>query len=453
MLSAAFVNFWRTDLTRTCFLSFVPQEDLKALRLVCHDFAQDAAPQLFAELTLRFNVNTFSRHARMIALERIGHYVRTLSFQFHHTADTFLPPLLVPETLEDVNFLYEPHIDRSRPTSSSSASSGSRYGDDEMNDLLVKHYPPLFHAATNITAFTQAISALPNVRRLNVGCSSQGSNHRYRKNVVDYALASLRIAVEQANPTLLESLVLDPIHPAAIQYLRPVASFGASPASTRVWRRIKNLSITMDSFEYGRDLPSDHLKILHTYLQNFVSLERLEFGWLGEKGPCPLSLDAEPCTSRPTSLDCSNACPRSAALPSCKPIKFRHLRFMHLSNATLDSTQAASFIILHRKVLHEFNFNGCHLRSGTWDDALAPLSRIAGNEDWKRPKEEVMDVPLMLSPMEEKPRTDFVLSNLWDDAQKTHKGLQTLKKMSLRTRELLPLHVRRLLRNARVGWH
>ena len=453
MISAAFTRFWRTDLTRTGLLSFVPNEDLRALRLVCHELSLDVAPELFGELRLDFNVNTFSRQSRMMALERIGHHVKSLSFRLPHSSETFLPPLIAPETLEEINFLYEPHVVSSRPASSSSASSGSRYGDCEINDLLIKHYPPLFHAAANITAFTRAICALPAIRKLTVSCPNQPSGQRYRKTVVDYALASLRVAVEHANPSQLEELVLCPIHPGAIQNLRPFASFGASPASTRIWRRIKKLSIAMDSFGYGRDLPSDHLKVLHTYLRTFVALEHLHFTWLGEKGPCPLSLDAEPCTSRPTSLDCSNTCPKSGALPSCKPIKFRHLRSMHLSNATLDSSQAASFIMLHRKVLRDFNFDECHLRSGTWEMALAPLSRIAGNDDWKGRQEEVMDVPLMLSPVEEKPQMDFVPSRLWDDSHTRHRGLQTLKKMSLRTKEILPLHMRRLLRTAMVGWH
>ena len=454
MTSASFNRFWQTDLTRNCFLSFLQHDELKALRLTCHEAALDIAPQLFAELVVHFNVNTFSRHSRMVALGRIGRHVRTFSFRLPHTARTFLPPLLVPETLEEINFVYEPHVVSSRPSSASSASSGSRYGDDEIDDLLIKHYPPIFHAATNINAFTRALCALPNLKTLKISCEQQSTTHSDRRSVVDYALSSLRVAVEQANPPMLENLVLEPVHATAIQYLRPFASFGASPCSTRVWRRIKRLNIAMESFKYGRDLPCDHLKMLHTYLQDFTSLEHLDFTWLGDNGPCPLSLHAEPCTSRPTSLDCSNACPKSAARSSCKPIKLRRLRSMHLRNARLDATQAASFIMLHRKVLREFNFDECHLRSGTWDEALAPLSRIAGNDDWKEKRvEEVLEVPLIFSSVEEKPRVELVVSKMWNENDSSHRGLQTLKNIGLRTREILPLHVRRLLRSARLGWH
>lgn len=453
MTSAAFLKVWRNDLIRHCLLSHAGKDDLKALRLVCTDFALDVAPVLFCSINVHFITNSFSRQARLLALERIGHYVREFEFTMPHTADTFLPPLIAPDSLEEISFVYEPQVVSSRPASASSSSSGSKYGSCEMADLLIKHYPPLFHAATNISAFVRVLTAMSNLRQLKITCPGQGAGQRYRRDVVDYALISLRVAVEQANPTSLEILMLDQIHPAAALYLRPQLSYGSSPASTRVWRRIKRLEITMASFAYGRDAPSDHLKVLHTYLQSFTSLEHLQFRWLGEKGPCPLSLDAEPCTSRPASLDCAKACPKSCALPSCKPIKFRHLRTMQLENATLDSTQAAAFIMLHRKVLHEFQFDDCHLRSGSWDDALAPLSRITGNERWKQKQEEVMDVPLLLSPVDERASMDCIRSRLWDDPSLRRKGYEALRKMSLRTKEMVPGHFKRLLRGARVGWH
>ena len=453
MSSIAFLRFWQNDLIRHTFLSHSSQEDLKALRLVCYEFADDVAPTLFSSINLHFTANSFSRQARLFALERIGHHVKTFIFSMPHSTETFLPPLIAPDTLEEINFSYEPKLFNSRPSSSSSSSSGSKYGSWEMSDLLIKHYPPLFHAATNVPTFARALAAMPKLRELHISCPEQGSGQRYRRNVVDYALISLRIAVEQANPSDLQTLALDKVHPAAALYLRPQLSYGASPASTRVWRRIKKLDIAMDSFAYGRDIPSDHLKALHTYLQSFCSLEHLRFRWLGDKGPCPLSLDAEPCTSRPVSLDCAKACPKSCALPSCKPIKFRHLQKMQLENATLDAGQAAAFITLHRKVLHEFQFDECHLRSGTWDDALAPLSRIAGNDRWKQQPEEVMDVTLVLSPVDTRASVECVRSKLWDDPTLRRKGYEALKKMSLRTKEMMPGHVKRLFRGSRIGWH
>ena len=453
MASFAFTRFWQTHLSRQCFLSHTERDDMKTLRLVCQEFAADIASNLFSSVKVRFTASSFSRQARMLALERIGCHVKTFGFVMPHGSDTFLPPLIAPDTLEEINFLYEPQVYMSRPVSASSSSSGSKYGSWEMSDLLIKHYPPVFHAATNVPAFVRALTAIPNVRELRISCPGQGIGQRYRRDVVDYALTSLRIAVEQTNPTSLHALALDEIHPGAVTYLRPEFSYGASPGSTRVWRRIKRLDIAMSSFEYGRDSPSDHLKVLHTYLRSFVSLEDLNFRWLGEKGPSPLSLDAEPCTTRPVSLDCAKACPKSCTLPSCKPIKFRQLRNMRLENANLDASQAAAFIATHRKVLHEFQFDECHLRSGTWEDALAPLSRITGNEDWKQMKEEVMEVPIVLSPVAERGSVECVRSKLWDDPTLRRRGYKALRKMSLRSKEMVPGHIKRLLRGARIGWH
>ena len=72
---------------------------------------------------------------------------------------------------------------------------------------------------------------------------------------------------------------------------------------------------------------------------------------------------------------------------------------MEVENATLDASQVSSFITAHRRSITEFNFEDSNLRSGTWDEALAPLTRISGNERWKKKSEEVMDVPLVLSPV------------------------------------------------------
>ena len=457
MSSNAFVRFWRTDLTRECFLSYVLKDDLQSLRLSCKALAADIAPILFKALEIRFSTNSFSRRSRMCALDRIGHHVRYLSFIMPHHSDTFLPPLLHPGTLEEVTFVYQPRVDNSRPhssSSSSSSSSASKYGSWEMNDLLVKQYPPLFHAATNADAFSRAIGAMPELRHLQVCCPGQAAGQRYRRDIVDYALISLRLAIEAANPRHLESLTLAPIHPSAVFYLRPQVSIGSSPSSTRVWRRIRSLIIEMDSFAYGRDQPSDHLKILHSYLQAFQGLEKFRFEWIGERGPCPLSLHTEPCTSRPVSLDCSKACPDSSSKSPCRPLKFRQLKQLRLSNASLDAGQASSFIMSHRKVLHEFQFDRCQLRSGTWDDALAPLTHIVGNDSWKQKQEEVMEVPIILGSANEDSGVECVQDRLWDDVFRKSRGLLALRKVSLKTKDLLlPEQVRRLLRTARVAWH
>jgi len=61
---------------------------------------------------------------------------------------------------------------------------------------------------------------------------------------------------------------------------------------------------------------------------------------------------------------------------------------MHVENAALDATQVAAFITAHAKTIADFNFEKCDLRSGDWDEALKPLTRICGSERWRG--EEVM---------------------------------------------------------------
>lgn len=440
MPSSAFRKFWRTDLTRDCCLSFLTKEDQASLRLTSRECSLGVAPILFKEIHISFGTNTFIRPARMAALENIGHHVRDVRFSMPHSADTFLAPLLDPFTGEEQVFLYEPQLGLHRPSSSGSQSS-SKYGSWEMNDLLVKQYPPLFHATTNILSFVRAFTAMPGLRNLTVSCPDQSPAQIYRQSAVDYALISLRMAVEQAPLLNLETLNLDAVHPLALLYLRPQLGIGASPASTRRWRQIRRLKIRMDCPAFGHGQPTDHLKILHSYLQSFPMMEDLCFEWLSQKGPCPLSLSSEPCLA-PGALDCSAACPKTFAKPP-RPLKFRKLRRMVLENSVLDASQIAEFIMVHRKVLREFEFENVHLRTGTWDDALAPLTRISGNEAWKQKQEEVMDVPLMLSPVEER---DCLQEVMWVD-EKKRRPFHTLKKASMKTKEMLGA-----LRSSMLAW-
>ena len=430
MSFSAFARFWQTDLTREAFLDCVTQDDLCTLRLVSHELAEDIAPKLFRIVKVNFDIGTFSRRARLLALDRIGHNIKHFHFSLSHSDATFLPPLIDPGTLDEVNFQYEPqHVCASRPSSASSEDSAScKYGSWETNDLLIRQYPPLFHAATNIMSFVRVMNAIPFLRHITISCSDQPAGQRYRRNVVDYALISLRLAIEAANPPYLDSLSLDPIYPSAIFYLRPHNGIGTSPASTRIWHRIKHVDIKMQNFVDSEQDTTDHLKILHTYLQNFRAMENLSFCWLGEAGPCPLSLDTEPSTSRPSSLDCSSSCPVTATLPACRPLKFRKLRSMKLENAVLDASQASKFITTHRKSVRQIEITGCTFRSGTWDDALAPLENMAVNNDWRREASasvsssqysEVMDVPIVYTPVEEIANPmECVTEALWDQSDR-----------------------------------
>ncbi|QSS63271.1 hypothetical protein I7I51_00328 [Histoplasma capsulatum] len=434
--AAAFFQFWWTDLTRDAFLASLPKEDLLSMRLVCHDFAYRTSPVLFKEVDVEFRNGTFTRPARMAALERIGKYIKTLNFKMPHSPETFLPPLLDPVTGEEQTFVYEPQVYASCPAAS--RLSYPRYGTWEMTELLTKQYPPLFHAVTNVPSFIRAFSAMTSLRHLRVSCDGQAAGHRYRRSVVDYALISLRIAIEQAPIKSLDTLSLLPIHPGALLYLRPNMGFGASPAARKRWAQIRNLSIEMDSFPYDIDStttpatsttpystpsssrsrsrsrsssngssssssssnnnntiikkkktrrnpnpPKDHLKLLHSYLQAFPTVTHFTFRWRGTQGPSPLSLSTEPCLQPTPTEPASILCPKRSAAP-LQPLKFPHLRYAEIENALLDAAQVSAFILEHRRSLAEFYFENTTLRNGgTWDEALAPLTAISGSERWK----------------------------------------------------------------------
>ena len=391
---SAFLRFWWTDRTRDTFLTCMSKEDLASLRLACHDFSIRAAPLLFEEITITFRPSIFTKPARMAALDRLGHHIRTLTFSMAHGPETFLPPLLDPETGIEETIIYEPYVQSNRD--GASRISAPTYGSWEMTDLLVKQYPPLFHAAANVPSFMRAFSAIPNMKHLKISCPGQEPTHRYRRSTVDYALISLRIAIERTNLKALDTLSLASVHPGAVLYLNPSMGFATLPSSAKRWRQIRKLAIHMDSIPLSTQLPADHLKLLHSYLQQFsTSVRQFKFRWHGTKGPCPLSLGKESCLQEDSP---KLACPKRCHL-AVRPLRFTRLRDLEVENIVTDAPQISSFIYVHRRTLREFNFEDTHLRNGTWDEALSPLTRISGSDNWKEKSVEVMDVPLMLSPV------------------------------------------------------
>lgn len=358
------------------------------------------------------------------------------------------------------------------PQAHASQSAGSRlsipkYGTWEMTDLLTKQYPPLFHAATNISSFVRALSAMPSLSHLIISCDGQASGHRYRRSIVDYALVSLRIAVEQAPLKSLDTLSLLPIHPGALLYLRHMIGFGASPSARRRWSQIRRLEILMDSFPIGCGKPTDHLKLLHSYLEGFPHLSEFTFGWRGESGPCPLTLSTEPCL-----MSSSNHFEPPLRRPGSpgsrlRPLKFPSLQHMEIENAIMDATQVSSFILEHRNTVREFNFEQTMLRTGTWDEALAPLIRRKSRSSSHRKRSskrdkkeaEVMDVPLMLSPvgvdMRQLHKPLFMEETGRKDGLGHFKACSNLQRATSRTRELLgsgPDHMKRFLRSSIFSW-
>ena len=447
---SAFLRFWWTDRTRDAFLSCMPKEDLASLRLACHDFSIRAAPLLFEDITITFRASIFTKPARMAALDRVGSHVRTLTFSIAHGPETFLPPLLDPETGEEETFIYEPYVQS--PRDSGFHTSAPTYGSWEMTDMLVKQYPPLFHAAANVPSFIRAFSAISNIKHLKISCRGQEPAERYRRSTVDYALISLRIAVERAKLTALDTLSLVSVHSGAALYLNPSMGFAALPNSAKRWRQIRKLAIHMDSIPFTPNSPVDHLKLLHSYIQQFsTSLRHFRFRWHGTKGLCPLSLGNESCLQESSP---KLACPKRCHL-ALRPLRFARLREMEVENIIIDAPQISSFINSHRRTLRDFNFEDTHLRSGTWNDALSPLTRISGSDNWKEKSEEVMDVPLVLSPVGlEEEQLKTVIHEYWR-TRSTRPSYAGWQKAGVRSRELFwgtPEHMKKFLRSSVFSW-
>ena len=472
--ASPFLQFWWTDVTRDAFLSVAPREDLQSLRLVCHDFDERVAPHLFKDLSINFRSTTFTKPARMAALDRIGHHVRALSCTMAHGPETFLPPLIDATTGEEVEFIYEPYCQVNR--NSADRHSLPKYGSWEMTDLLVKQYPPLFHAAANVPSFIRALTAQPNLRHLKISCPGQEPAYRYRRDVVDYALISLRIAVERSPLLRLDALSLLSVHPSAVHYLNPTMGLGALPNAARRWRQIRSLTIHMDAIPPTSG--TDHLKLLHAYLQTFAAtLTHLTFHWSGPtRGPFPLALSAEPGLEARSP---SQACPRRCHL-ALRPLRFRQLVFMEVDNVTTNAIQVSTFILAHRRSIAEFNFEDTTLRDGgSWDDALAPLTRLSGSDRWKEQQRqgsahgdgcssrgddddrEIMEVPLMLDrpaePVEEPAQARLAVQLLSAPRCATPLlgglgGFGGWHRASTRSRGFFEDQVRRLLRNSVLAW-
>lgn len=378
-------------------MSFIPQRDLASLRLACHDFSVRAAPALFSDLSITFKTRTFTRPGKLAALDRLGFYVRTLRFELPHTSESFLPPLVEPETGAELSFTYTPQIDES------SSPRRPKYGDIATTEILTRQYPPIFHAATNVPAFVRAFSSLINLEHLVVSCPGYDASTRYRRSVVDYALISLRIAIERNCLNALDTLTLSPIHPGGIMHLSPMLGLGATPRSATRWTRTRKLAIHINKLAATNDHDEpDQFKLLQTYLRNYQSrLETFDFRWIGHKGPLP----AKPIPNAAPSLAMFGTHPAhqypskknaTAKQPAgCRPLHFRKLKHCTIENVSTPAADISAFVAIHRSTIEQLNLDDIDLTSGTWDEALHPLTEYSHPH---RSKETFADIPIMLEP-------------------------------------------------------
>ncbi|KAG6036060.1 hypothetical protein E4U41_005777 [Claviceps citrina] len=244
---------------------------------------------------------------------------------------------------------------------------------------------------------------MPNLRHLTVRCPGQDPRDRGRRSIVDYALISLRIAVERAPLGKLHKLSLSSVHPAAFCYLRHTQGFGSVPSAGRRWSQIRKLSISVESSSdlYAASSASsappppglDLLKIMDDYVRFFApGLDKFSFAWVGPRGPCPVSLstvdDALSLAGPPGSLsrklfhEVTSPMSPLPTRPPRPPIRFPRLRHLRIRNAAISAPQLGDLIRSHSRTVKGFDFDNVVLAGagagkgrGSWDEALAPLSR------------------------------------------------------------------------------
>lgn len=371
-----FYCLWQDSRIRDNLFEALSKEDICNVRLASSACCNLVTKRLFIRTHLTFTPHSFTRQTRIQALSRIGHYIEHLTFHLPHSNATFLPPLIHPQSGREISFLYTPH------TSMGSVLERPKFANEGLGEILTSQYPPLFHAASNVPSFINAMKHLVNIRHLTIKTPGQDPKERYRRDIVDYALISLRVAIERAPMKKLNKLSLC-VHPSAFLYLRSVQGFGCSPSAGRRWRQIRKMSINVDSWDfYGPSPGLDHLKIIQDYLNNYsTSLEKLTFTWHGRKGPCPIALAADPLFAPPRNSlklfrEVTSPMSPLPPAPPRKPVVFRKLRYLAIRNTTMNSAQVADIVASHQHCVREFDFeNSVLISNGNWDDALAPLMK------------------------------------------------------------------------------
>lgn len=390
-----FYSLWAQGDIRDRLFIHLSKADISAVRLSNSACCNLVTRRLFQRIHLTFTPNSFTRPYRVEALARIGHHIEHITFYMPHSEATFLPPLIHPTTGSEISYLYTPH------TSMASTLTRPKYGNSELGDILTQQYPPMFHAATNVPSFINAVKHLPNLRHLTIKTPGQNPAERYRRDIVDYALMSLRIAVERSPYlTKLSKLSLHGVHPAAFLYLKfqDGPGFGCSPNAGKRWRQIRKMHVAVEAWDfYGPSGPGlDQLKIIDDYLRQFAgTLEKLSFTWVGRKGPCPLALAEDPLFETPREnkkLFNEVTSPMSPLPPTPgvrSRIRFSRLRYLQVRNASMHAAQLRGLVESHRETVKEFDFENVVLNNGgNWDEALAPLmappAETANRDTWAR---------------------------------------------------------------------
>jgi hypothetical protein len=378
----SFLDFWNLEACRRALLRYLARSDLSALRLVCHGISEQVTDQAFSSIDITFRAGTFSKSARLAALQRIGHHIKEVTFYLPRNMDTRLPPLIDPYSGEQKEFVWKP--------SAATSTKQPRYGNTEITDLLIRQYPPLFHAATNVQSFVNAMSSLTNLQHLRVSClgAEEAIPRRAQgTNIMQVALTSLLYAVEQARFKHLDTVTLSNIWHTDIVALSSL-SMCPNPGSAKRWSNVRTLDISM-SLGPHLSIKNDQLKLLREYIRAYKGLRRFSFRWIGVRGPSPLpELVSEQKNTHPAFRDAS---------PSSSAALFSHLEYLTLSNVTISAPQVQRMIQTHKSILKEVDLENVVLQDGSWHDALATMNGVEVKTKPPYTAEEG-DVPIMLAP-------------------------------------------------------
>jgi hypothetical protein len=348
---------------------------------VCHGLNERVTDRSFSSVNITFRTRTFSRPARLAALQRIGHHIKEVTFTLPRSIDTTLPPLIDPWTGEQKAFVWKP----SAAPSHDAGSSTRRYGDTEITELLIRQYPPLFHAATNVQSFVSVMSALTNLQHLRISCVEADGAIQSRAqgtDIIEIALTSLLHAVEHARFKHLDTITLSNIRHTDINALSSL-TMSTNPGSAKRWSNIHILNISM-SLPSTSSIKKDQLKLLREYIRNHKGLHRFSFRWIGARGPSPLpELLPQQKTTHPAFRDTS--------------AMFPHLEYLTLNNVTISAPQMQRLMQTHKTTLIEVNLENVVLKDGKWNDALATMDGVEIKSEGPCTTEEG-DVPIMLAP-------------------------------------------------------
>ena len=276
-----------------------------------------------------------------------------------------MPPMLDPETKELISFVYEPNGDR---------KNTSIFGNKMMDRLALNNYGIILMSALDSRQFTKCLSTMRNLRSIIISCPGIPLGEPGRRCIVDFALLSLRTAIEESRPPSLRAIRFDPVHLSGLQHFMPgeFPPMGATADNPRVWNQIKKLILNISAWAplargQGTQLEYwTHMKLLHQFLENFATVKSLGFKWTREsRGICPFTLDTIP-----------YMLPNEPGEPSVmvvRPLTFSKLHNLRLENVAVDSSALKSFLSRHTTAFRQWNLEDVYFASGTLEDALKPL--------------------------------------------------------------------------------